>query len=268
VSIHAGQIQIMETLERGVFEKLEKEIKKKTHPDERAILDVNEAEDYVIVGVSLNMFKASSPFRLMVYNLIKDKRFEIIILFFIVLSCITLAMSSPLNDPNGTIQATIFKIDVFTTVVFILEYILKIITFGFVSNGRTSYLRDIWNLVDFFVVIMSVLSLSPVANVVKSLKMFRVMRVLRLFRLAEGLRIGLQALLQAIPSVLKIVMIMLINFLIFAIITISQFKGRFFYCTANLGLSMVESHSLDYKWDCLNAGEEWVNSYYNFDNIY
>jgi hypothetical protein len=31
---------------------------------------------------------------------------------------------------------------------------------------------------------------------------------------------------------------------------------------------MVENHSLDYKWDCLNAGEEWVNSYYNFDNIY
>lgn len=63
-------------------------------------------------------------------------------------------------------------------------------------------------------------------------------------------------------------MIMLINFIIFAIITISQFKGRFFYCTSNLGLSMVDSHSFDYKWDCLNAGEEWVNSYYNFDNIY
>lgn len=130
-----------------------------------------------------------------VYSLIKDKRFELVVLFFIILSCITLAMSSPLNDPNGTIQSTIYKIDVFTTLVFIFECLLKIITFGFVSNGRTSYLRDIWNLVDFFVVLMSILSLSPVANVVKSLKMFRVMRVLRLFRMAEGLRIGLQALL-------------------------------------------------------------------------
>jgi hypothetical protein len=31
---------------------------------------------------------------------------------------------------------------------------------------------------------------------------------------------------------------------------------------------MPEDFSLKYKWDCLNSGEEWVNSYYNFDNIY
>lgn len=42
-----------------------------------------------------------------------------------------------------------------------------------------------------------------------------------MFRMAEGLRIGLQALFQAIPKVLKIAMIMMLNFIIFGILTVS-----------------------------------------------
>lgn len=72
---------------------------------------------------------------------------------------------------------------------------MKIIAFGFISNGEPSYLRNPWNLVDFIIIILSVVSISPIANRLKVFKMFRILRSLRLISRAEGLRIGLQALL-------------------------------------------------------------------------
>lgn len=40
--------------------------------------------------------------------------------------------------------------------VFIIEAILKIISLGFLFNGKTSYLRDWWNVLDFLIVASSI----------------------------------------------------------------------------------------------------------------
>jgi hypothetical protein len=60
--------------------------------------------------------------------------------------------------------------------------------------------------------------------------MFRVLKIVRLISKNEGLKIGLQALIRAIPNVLRIVMILILFFLIFGIIAISKFKGKFYSC--------------------------------------
>jgi hypothetical protein len=54
---------------------------------------------------------------------------------------------------------------------------------------------------------------------------------------------------------------MLLFFLIFGVISVSQFKGMFYYCAENL-VDDVNS-----KWDCLNAGGDWLNNIYTFDDI-
>lgn len=89
----------------------------------------------------------------------------------------------------------LYWIDFFTTMVFLCEAAMKIITFGFVGNGPPSYLRNPWNLVDFTIILLSLVSISPIANRLQVFKMFRILRALRLISRAEGLRIGLQALL-------------------------------------------------------------------------
>lgn len=63
---------------------------------------------------------------------------------------------------------------------------------------------------------------------------------------------------------------MVLFFIIFGIIAISYFKGKFFSCvTDHLEFSLDENYSLvEYKWDCLSTGGEWVRKYYNFDNMY
>ena len=48
--------------------------------------------------------------------------------------------------------------DLSLTVFFTIEALLKIITLGFLFNGRKSYLKSGWNIIDFTVVITSLLS--------------------------------------------------------------------------------------------------------------
>ncbi len=77
-------------------------------------------------------------------------------------------------------QTVLFYIDIVTTSVFSFEAMLKILTFGFTLNGKTSYLRNPWNMLDFSVVILSIISLTPLPS---SLKIFKVLRVVRPLRI-------------------------------------------------------------------------------------
>ena len=161
--------------------------------------------------------------------------------------------------------------DVITTAIFVVECLLKIITFGFIANGKPSYLRNLWNLIDFIIIVLSVVSISPLATKLKVFKIFRILRVLRLISKTEGLRIGLQALVYAIPNVLRIVMILLVFFLIFGVIAISYFKGRFYFCDQSMLSDSIPTYATDFplnnKWDCLNSGANWNKMYYTFDNM-
>lgn len=74
--------------------------------------------------------------------------------------------------------------------VFLLEFIMKTIAYGFVLNGPHSYLRDAWNITDFCIVVFSMASLFPFINSLQVFKMFRVARVLRLISASKTLRIG------------------------------------------------------------------------------
>lgn len=56
-------------------------------------------------------------------------------------------------------------------------------------------------------------------------------------------------------------------FIIFGIIAINFFKGRFYDCIDEFVVS-TPTIDIESKWDCINTGGEWVKSYYNFDNMY
>ena len=165
----------------------------------------------------------------------------------------------------------LYWIDFVTSLVFFIESAVKIMTYGFVFCGEFSYMRNAWNAMDFFIMILSVVSISPFASKISYFKMFRIVRVLRLIGKDEGLKIGLQALLRAIPNVLRITGIMLLFFLIFGIISVSFFKGTFRMCQNSGPQGSITGYNdifiVESKWDCLNTGGDWQNKYYNFDNI-
>ena len=96
--------------------------------------------------------------------------------------------------------------------------------------------------------------------------MFRLLRPLRIISKNEGLRIAVKSLVQAIPSMLNIVIIMILFFVCFGIIAISFFKGKYFYCDQT-AMAFTITDTLSHKWDCLNTGGQWINGDNNFDNI-
>ena len=50
-------------------------------------------------------------------------------------------------------------VDQIITFAFVLESIINIIFLGFLFNGKDSYLKDNWNILDFCIVIFSLVSI-------------------------------------------------------------------------------------------------------------
>jgi hypothetical protein len=71
-------------------------------------------------------------------------------------------------------------VDLAFTSIFIGECVCKITGMGFVWH-RNSYLRDVWNWLDFFVVCISIVNFIPNVNSggLKALRTFRILRPLR-----------------------------------------------------------------------------------------
>ena len=164
-----------------------------------------------------------------------------------------LALDKPTLDHKSTEKAIIFWIDTATIVVFTSECLMKIFTYGFIMNGPYSYLKDLWDALDFIILIFSYLCLTSWAESFKVVKTFRILRSLRLIGKNEGLKVAVRALLFAIPNILNITVIMVMFHSIFAIVLISNFKGKMFICTNQ----STDIGHLASKWDCLNHGGIW-----------
>ena len=91
-----------------------------------------------------------------------SKVFEDIILVLIILSSILLAIDNPLYDPKSKMVKIIGYIDVVFTVMFTIEASIKIIAKGFMWNTMgpiEPYIRNSWNMLDFFVVTSALVDL-------------------------------------------------------------------------------------------------------------
>ena len=82
-------------------------------------------------------------------------------------------------------NAMLETLDLVFTAIYLVECIIKIVGMGFYKH-RKSYLKDAWNWIDFIIVVISIVSLTPLAHQ-DSLKVFRSARVLRPLRSINSL---------------------------------------------------------------------------------
>lgn len=76
----------------------------------------------------------------------------------IIISSITFSIDTPFIDPEGWEAKTLLIVDITLTLIFTFEVLIKSIAFGFILNGKESYLRNIWNVIDFIIILISVIS--------------------------------------------------------------------------------------------------------------
>jgi hypothetical protein len=184
---------------------------------------------------------------------------------FILFSTVLLAVETPLDDPCSQKTYNMAILDDIMTAVFTLEMTIKIVALGLVRNGPESYLRVGWNVLDFFIVMSSVLTIAFSGlglNVLKSLRLFRVLRPLRLISRNKELKLAITSLLNSIPAIINLLLIVAFFEFLMGILGTTLFKGKFYRCEAEAVHGPPGEHGnsfsfLDYaeildKWSCLN----------------
>ena len=100
---------------------------------------------------------------------------------------------------------------------FAMEMTIKVIAKGLFAS-EACYLRDPWNWLDAFVVVVSILSYLPSVSNVSSLRTFRLFRPLRSLKKLPSMRELVVTLLDSIMQLTNILILLVFCLLIFAIL--------------------------------------------------
>ena len=103
----------------------------------------------------------------------------------------------------------------------------------------------------------------PALKVVKTLKALRPLRALSRF---EGIRVVVNSLIGAIPAILNVLLVCLVFWLIFSIMGVQLFAGRFYKCVYP-NHTRIPYEIISNKIECLTKNYTWLNSRINFDNV-
>ncbi|XP_065213855.1 voltage-dependent calcium channel type A subunit alpha-1 [Planococcus citri] len=239
---------------------------------------------------SLFVFGENNPIRRYTRFIIEWPPFEYAVLLTIIANCIVLALEEhlPKND-RTTLSQTLEKTENFFLAIFCVEAVVKILALGFVLH-RGAYLRNVWNMMDFIVIVTGVLTcLQGSGDESMDLRTLRSLRVLRPLKLVSGipsLQVVLKSIIKAMAPLLQIGLLVLFAIIIFAIIGLEFYSGALHktcYRIENLDLSYTDdptpcSNESSTTWNkgficnseeaiCL---EDWEGPNYgitSFDNI-
>ena len=114
----------------------------------------------ILSGNSLSLFPPESMLRLSIQKLISNKLFELFILLNVAISSILMIFDSPLSDQKSLVIMTSTYVNIIVTIVFTIECLYKWIVYGVINNGPNSYFKDGWNLLYFFITLLSLLSIA------------------------------------------------------------------------------------------------------------
>jgi len=97
--------------------------------------------------------------------------------------------------------------------VYFAEFILKVVAMGAVLH-KNSYFRDPWNWLDFTVVVVGVMEVTPLPNLqLKALRSLRVLRPLRSINALPSMKKLVTGLIDSVPSLLNAIIFMCFIFL-------------------------------------------------------
>ncbi|XP_065379624.1 voltage-dependent L-type calcium channel subunit alpha-1C isoform X24 [Macaca fascicularis] len=220
------------------------------------------------------VFSSNNRFRLQCHRIVNDTIFTNLILFFILLSSISLAAEDPVQHTSFR-NHILGNADYVFTSIFTLEIILKMTAYGaFLHKG--SFCRNYFNILDLLVVSVSLISFgiqSSAINVVKILRVLRVLRPLRAINRAKGLKHVVQCVFVAIRTIGNIVIVTTLLQFMFACIGVQLFKGKLYTCSDSSKQTEAEckGNYITYKDGEVDhpiiQPRSWENSKFDFDNV-
>uniref|UniRef100_A0A8B9CZQ5 Voltage-dependent R-type calcium channel subunit alpha n=1 Tax=Anser brachyrhynchus TaxID=132585 RepID=A0A8B9CZQ5_9AVES len=247
----------------------EEEMEKKKRKKEKS-----ETGKAMVPHSSMFIFSTTNPVRRACHYIVNLRYFEMCILLVIAASSIALAAEDPVltnSDRNKVLR----YFDYVFTGVFTFEMVIKMIDQGLILQDG-SYFRDLWNILDFIVVVGALVAFALATNkgrdikTIKSLRVLRVLRPLKTIKRLPKLKAVFDCVVTSLKNVFNILIVYKLFMFIFAVIAVQLFKGKFFYCTDS---------SKDTEKDCIgnyvdhekNKMEvkcrEWKRHEFHYDNI-
>ncbi|NXF83256.1 SCN2A protein, partial [Sclerurus mexicanus] len=209
------------------------------------------------------------------YKIVEHKWFETFIVFMILLSSGALAFEDINIERRKTVRIILDYADKIFTYVFILEMVLKWVAYGF-----QTYFTNAWCWLDFLIVDVGTILSSLVATAlgyselgaIKSLRTLRALRPLRALSRFEGMRVVVNALTGAIPSIMNVLLVCLTFWLVFSIMGVNLFAGKFYHCVNTTNDKTFTPQQVSNKSACemtnMTTGDaRWKNVKVNFDNV-
>ncbi|XP_029456505.1 voltage-dependent T-type calcium channel subunit alpha-1G isoform X3 [Rhinatrema bivittatum] len=218
---------------------------------------------------SLYLFPPQSKFRLMCNKIIAHKMFDHVVLVIIFLNCITIAMERPKIESHSAERIFLTLSNYIFTVIFLAEMTVKVVALGW-CFGEKAYLKSSWNMLDGMLVMISVIDIlvsmvsdsgTKILGMLRVLRLLRTLRPLRVISRAQGLKLVVETLMSSLKPIGNIVVICCAFFIIFGILGVQLFKGKFFFCQGE------DIRNITNKSDCLEAKYKWSRHKYNFDNL-
>ncbi|KAK9970907.1 hypothetical protein ABG768_026810 [Culter alburnus] len=223
--------------------------------------------------VSMFIFKPNNPVRRACHYIVNLRYFEMSILLVITASSIALAAEDPVNthsDRNKVLR----YFDYLFTGVFTFEMIIKMIEQGLILHDG-SYFRDLWNILDFIVVVGGLVAFALTSNTgrdiktIKSLRVLRVLRPLKTIKRLPKLKAVFDCVVTSLKNVFNILIVYKLFMFIFAVIAVQLFKGKFYYCTDSSKDTENEckGYYIDYDKDKKKEKREWKRHDFHYDNV-
>ncbi|XP_071512566.1 sodium channel protein para isoform X4 [Panulirus ornatus] len=205
--------------------------------------------------------------RLKTYQLIENKYFETAVITMILLSSLALALEDVNLKGRPALQDVLYYMDRIFTVIFFIEMLIKWVALGFAK-----YFTNAWCWLDFLIVMVSLINLVATLAGAGKIQAFKTMRTLRALRplramsRMQGMRVVVNALVGAIPSIVNVLLVCLIFWLIFAIMGVQLFNGKYHKCL-NLDGIRMNAEDVPDKERCLKLNLTWENSEVHFDHV-
>lgn len=180
------------------------------------------------------LFEYNSGFRVFLRAVVSSVYFANFIYTLIAMNSLLLM----LDEPKLTDQYQMRTISLMLNIIsglFVVECLIKVIVLGFAWGERT-YLTDSWNILDFIIVLFSILTWVLEASTggnmefVRGFRALRALRPLRVVSKNEGIKTVVNSLLESIPALLNVLLIVLLFLMVFGILGIQLFKGKLGRC--------------------------------------
>ncbi|CAH2049420.1 unnamed protein product, partial [Iphiclides podalirius] len=205
--------------------------------------------------------------RLKTFRLIENTYFETAVITMILLSSLALALEDVHLPHRPILQDILYYMDRIFTVIFFIEMLIKWLALGF-----QKYFTNAWCWLDFIIVMVSLINFVAALCGAGGIQAFKTMRTLRALRplramsRMQGMRVVVNALVQAIPSIFNVLLVCLIFWLIFAIMGVQLFAGKYFKCV-DLNHTTLSHEIIPDRNACILENYTWENSPMNFDHV-